>query len=104
MRLSGDQVKHFIQVLRDALPSTNFALYLFGSRVDDDLKGGDIDLALKVPTQDLQNTQDQIYRILAAFKQNPVVGDRRIDLKVFDDLMLETDPFIKVISSKWIEL
>lgn len=44
MRIKNDMIDFFKQEIKKYLP--NFKLYLFGSRVDDEKKGGDIDLLL----------------------------------------------------------
>jgi predicted nucleotidyltransferase len=55
-------------------------IYLFGSRVDDTKKGGDIDLFLEVP--DKADLFRKKIKFLARLKKE--LGDRRVDV-VFDE-------------------
>ena len=65
----------FLEVFEDG------EIYLFGSRVDDSLKGGDIDLYIKVKAkQDLLNKKIQF---LAKLKEK--IGDQKIDVVVSKD-------------------
>ncbi len=50
-------------------------IYLFGSRVNDDLKGGDIDLYIKINYK--PDLTDDI-KFLVKLKK--IIGDRKIDL------------------------
>lgn len=74
MRLS----KHYIDVIKK-----NFTLFfdkgdifLFGSRVDDSKKGGDIDLYLAV--DDHQNLFEKKIKFLSRIKRE--LGDQKIDV------------------------
>jgi len=55
-------------------------IYLFGSRVDDTKKGGDIDLYLVLEKEDLNNIDlfDKKIKFLAKVKR--VIGDQKIDI------------------------
>ena len=44
MRLSPEQVHDLHSVLKSEINNIPYKLYLYGSRIDDSLKGGDIDL------------------------------------------------------------
>lgn len=71
-------------------------LYLFGSRVDDSKRGGDIDLLVvskKLTKKDLR------YLRLAFFK---VFGEQKLDILLDDGTF--TDPFHKMILQKAIKL
>lgn len=70
MRLSDIEVMGIINGIDPFITTRPADLRLYGSRVDDTKKGGDIDLMLKN------------------------IGDRKIDLLIFDTLSLESDPFI----------
>ena len=52
-------------------------IYLFGSRVDDNLKGGDIDLYIKLSYK--PNLTDDV-KFLAKLKR--IIGERKIDLVI----------------------
>ena len=55
-------------------------VFLFGSRVDDDIKGGDIDLFISTNEMDLLTLETKI-QFLAELKTQ--IGDQKIDV-VFD--------------------
>ena len=79
MRLSPDQV----QAIRDAASSTfgdGVAVWLFGSRVDDAKKGGDIDLLVcPAPVASDQPFAKKI-RMLTLLEC--MLGERKIDLVI----------------------
>ena len=68
-------------------------IYLFGSRVDDTKRGGDIDLYLKVKNH--FNLFGRKLKFLASIKRE--IGDRRIDV-VFNK---DKNRLIEKEASKW---
>ncbi len=59
----------------------NVVIYLFGSRTDDSIKGGDIDLYIQLSTeQDTKNLVFQKARFLG--KLDLLLGEQKIDLVV----------------------
>ena len=94
MRLTQKEVTLLKEKL--ATLSKEAKLYLFGSRVDDTKRGGDIDLLVvskKLTKRDLR------YLRLAFFK---VFGEQKIDILLDDGTF--ANPFHKIISQKAIEL
>lgn len=95
MRLENFEI---IQIKKsiEQFVKNSYILYLFGSRVDDNKKGGDIDLLLV-----LDNNNDKIllsnekYKILAEIKFN--IGEQKIDLVIAKEDELFTDPFLREI-------
>jgi len=80
MRLSSRQVS----LIKDAVASTVDSvakIILFGSRVDDEAKGGDIDLYIEL-TEIQQNRAALASRIAAILQIG--LGDRRIDIVLVD--------------------
>ena len=77
MRLTPHQhqaiKKHFLNIFKEG------DIYLFGSRVDDTKRGGDIDLYIVV--SNLENLMAKKIAFLAALKRD--IGDQKIDV-VFD--------------------
>jgi predicted nucleotidyltransferase len=65
--------KHFLEVFKEG------EIYLFGSRVDDTKRGGDIDLYLVVPN--LKGLAIKRVEFLVALKRD--IGEQKIDV-VFD--------------------
>lgn len=68
-------------------------IYLFGSRVDDTKRGGDIDLYLKV--KDKTNLFERKLKFLSSIKKE--IGERRIDI-VFNK---DENRLIEKEAKKW---
>jgi hypothetical protein len=77
MRLSPDQI-HAIKTTAQDVLGDEAQVLLFGSRVDDSRKGGDIDLYIQGLQLDLQAQQQAKARFLAKLKQ--AIGEQRIDV------------------------
>lgn len=77
MRLTPDQVQAIKTTAHDVL-GEGVQVRLFGSRVDDNRKGGDIDLYIQGLQLDLQAQQLAKARFLARLKQS--IGEQRIDV------------------------
>jgi predicted nucleotidyltransferase len=73
----------------------NACVYLFGSRVDDTKKGGDIDLL--VMSNSLNSEDKRTIRI----KLNEVLGEQKIDIVLAVD---DSDPFVKLALETGIKL
>jgi predicted nucleotidyltransferase len=69
-----------VQVIKDAFLDVfgNGELYLFGSRLDDARKGGDIDLYIATDNRD--RLGEKRIEFLTQIKQH--IGDQRIDLVI----------------------
>ena len=76
MRLDPDQAAFFKTAVRSFLPDAQ--VYLFGSRAQDDLRGGDIDL-LVTGHRELSGQEKRDIKI--AFYRR--FGERRIDIVSF---------------------
>lgn len=85
MRLHESERQAIIQSIRSADPDA--AVYLFGSRVDDSAKGGDIDLLVLSKKINLMTK----LTILAQLHQQ--LGPQKIDLAVYEDL---SKPFARL--------
>lgn len=75
MRLTPDQIDAILRCARDTL-GPDPQVWLFGSRVDDTKKGGDIDLYAVV--DDAVDLWDAEVRFSAALWK--ALGDRKIDI------------------------
>lgn len=75
MRLSLHEIKSIVR-LKDKFFGEQSRIYLFGSRVDDDQKGGDIDLYIKPDSFD--TTLEKKIKFLARLKAE--IGEQKIDL------------------------
>jgi uncharacterized protein len=77
MRLSQEHVRAIARCTREAF-GDKAVVRLFGSRIDDSKRGGDIDLHLEIP--DLPDW----YEAKSAFQYGPYreFGDRKIDIVI----------------------
>jgi predicted nucleotidyltransferase len=81
MRLSTTEIAIIKQVVTSHLGNEGVQVILFGSRVDDDAKGGDIDLLI-------ETSAAQVSRVSTANKiaanLQVQLGDQRIDVLLVD--------------------
>lgn len=75
MRLSLFEIEAIIKI-KNELFTESTKIYLFGSRVDDDQKGGDIDLF--IDEEDIENKFEK--KIAFISRLNAVIGEQKIDL------------------------
>lgn len=96
MRLSPKEIAGLIEATMHFLNHYSGELRLFGSRTDDNLKGGDIDLLLLVNNIEIKNKLQQQKHLLLA-KMKEFIGEQKIDLKIaqFDDI--KNDSFLELI-------
>ncbi len=103
MRLTPDEVKTIVTVIQ-AAATHPVEIFLYGSRTDDQKKGGDIDLLVMTSQDEILSLTQKQLTILNRIKKNPSVGDRRIDLHFATVEMLATDPFLKQVFPTAIKL
>ena len=94
MRLKDEEIK----VLKDKLfsLSSKAKIYLFGSRVDDTKKGGDIDLLIisdELSKKDIRSLRLEFFKYF---------DEQKLDI-ILDDGTLK-DPFTKYIFQKAVQL
>jgi predicted nucleotidyltransferase len=75
MRLTPDEIEVIRRAVRQIF-GENARVRVFGSRVRDDLKGGDVDLFVEVESGDASIANEQRLRDLIA----PTLDDVRIDI------------------------
>ncbi|EHQ52306.1 DNA polymerase III subunit beta [Ectothiorhodospira sp. PHS-1] len=80
MRLSSEQVDIITQTARDIFGS-DARVWLFGSRVDDARRGGDIDLLIQCPSPQ-EDRERKSLRLVARLQM--AMGDQPIDVLVLD--------------------
>lgn len=92
MRLSEKEQQVISSATAAFLADEPATLYLYGSRVHDDLKGGDIDIVL-VPRSSAvaAHLRRNRHRLLSRLKQE--LGERRIDLSIAAESELQDEPF-----------
>jgi hypothetical protein len=91
-------------VIKAHLRDIPYTLYLYGSRVHDHLKGGDIDLLLVTNEAGVSLFRKVHLDLLVQLKKQPTIGQRKIDFKVARSEDLARDPFLKAISQSMVEL
>lgn len=89
MRITETERHTLVSVIKSVDPDAE--VYLFGSRARDDLKGGDIDLFVLSEVIDFSKKLD----ILVAIKR--VLGERKIDLRIFRRADAGEDPFYQAV-------
>jgi hypothetical protein len=96
MRLTNLQVTDIIRALDPFIEGNKATLRLYGSRLDDKRKGGDIDLLLlSEQTEFIQTLLTNKHVVLSAIKKN--IGDQKIDLLIADNSAVGEDPFLQII-------
>lgn len=102
MRLKPSEVQKIHQVFKEHLAEKKYQIYLFGSRVDDSKKGGDIDLLLMCTPQDYNAIWDKKFIIKSYLEF--ALDDQRVDLTLATVEKMQSDIFLKSIASSMIEL
>lgn len=104
MRLDPKQVLDLADAIHTHFKNEKFELYLYGSRTDDSLKGGDIDLLILTEEKGVKLFEEKELDILVEMKSKSSIGQRRIDLKAATLEDLRTNAFLKVIWPSCIKL
>jgi len=86
MRLKDSEKVRIKKVVLEFDPDSR--VFLFGSRVDDGKKGGDIDLIV------ITNRNSFLDRVYLTIKLKETLGDQKIDLVLTDG---KADPFVDMI-------
>lgn len=103
MRLSRQEIEGICGAFEEfAVPGCR--LYLYGSRADDTLKGGDIDLHFEVPKLKIEEAKDNYLDFLVNIKGN--IGEQKIDLYISspdidDDVFLNQIRQQQVLLKRW---
>ncbi|MBF0298444.1 MAG: nucleotidyltransferase domain-containing protein [Oligoflexia bacterium] len=98
MRLTKFEVNAIINAITYVTKEIKINIYLYGSRLNDNLKGGDIDLLVEVDsTNDYDFLSLEKYTMLAKIKQEKAIGDQKVDLSIVQSCKLKTDPFFSTI-------
>ena len=95
MRVSQQQLSYVKKLCEEVAPESK--LYLFGSRLDDKQKGGDIDLMIL--TKDKLSIKNKAYIRYGFFEQH---GEQKLDLVNFT--YDEEDPFKNLVLMQGVEI
>lgn len=98
MRIEAFEINAIKQAIFQHVSSSMCNIFLFGSRVDDNKKGGDIDI-LVVLKKDALITRDeaQKYKLEMLVDIKTAIGDQKIDLVIAEEKELTVDPFLREI-------
>jgi predicted nucleotidyltransferase len=99
MRLTQNQIDTITQLAKEYF-GLSAKVYLFGSRVDNTKRGGDIDILIKSSNKSLLTLKNKML-FLVNLKLR--LGDRQIDV-VFDKKDTNNNHFLKSIKKQCIEL
>lgn len=97
MRVSPLEKKVFTKVIAKYLqPGQSAELRLYGSRIDENKKGGDFDLLLLLDDKKSAHELSlKLHHILAEIKRD--LGDQGIDLKIIEKNSINDDPFLFLV-------
>lgn len=104
MRITELQITQIHEAVKKFFGTTEYKLFLYGSRVHDHLKGGDIDLLIKTTDEGVNLFKEIHLDLLVELKKKPDIGQRRIDLKAATSGDFLIDPFLKTIQHELVEL
>ena len=76
-------------------------MFLFGSRVDDHKRGGDIDLLV---VSDLRQNDREAAKLMAVTKSQMALGEQKIDMIVTNDPARDVRPVVREALQHGIEL
>ena len=93
LRLS-EHDKQAIRSVCAEIAGTDARVQLFGSRVRDDLRGGDIDLWIDLP---VTNPDKFGLSVRLGTQLQWLIGERKIDILVIDDLQFAETPIAVVL-------
>ena len=93
MRLTDDQRQSVLDAIHVADPAAQ--VWLYGSRVHDDARGGDIDLLVLSPRIGLREKLDVLARL------HRLLGEQKIDLTVAPD---DSRPFVRLALAQGLKL
>lgn len=96
MRLASNQIVALTSSLAPFLQNQTGELRLYGSRTNDSLKGGDIDLLLIIEdAATVNHLREMKHYLLSAIKKQ--LGEQKIDLCISTKDEIERDSFLKMI-------
>lgn len=98
MRLTENQI-NAIRSTAQLIFGDFVEVFLFGSRIEDDLKGGDIDLLIHAEEKSMNIRNKALF--LVALKKK--IGDQKIDV-VFDKNNKQESAFLSTIKQSCISL
>lgn len=102
MRLSPKEKKAIIESFDLIFHDLNFELFLFGSRTDDNKKGGDIDLLVVVQSEFKSHFIANKTKVLLKIFES--IDEQKIDITVATPSELLSDTFLNSISTEKLDV
>jgi hypothetical protein len=100
MRISEKSVTTVRNAVHSVFPAHS-KVFLFGSRVYDHKRGGDIDLLV---VSDMQRNDMEAAKIMAVAKIQLILGEQKIDMIVTNDPAQDSRPVVREAIQHGIEL
>ncbi len=95
MRLSAKEVQAILNSTSSFINHSKFEMRLYGSRLDDNAKGGDIDLLLILEDNLVDDIKWVKHMLLVELKN--AIGDQRIDLTITSQERIQASAFLSMI-------
>ncbi len=95
MRLKQTEIQAITQAVQAHLNGASAHLYLFGSRLDDAKRGGDIDLLIVCESQIANLLRDRKSAISRSIQDS--IGEQRIDITIATQEEISRDAFLRSI-------
>lgn len=102
MRISQKEVSKIRNILSEFQLLPDCKVFLFGSRLYDYKKGGDIDLIMLCPESSYKNILGLKFKIKSELEF--ALDDQRVDLTVATESLLNSDPFLLSVRDELKEL
>lgn len=102
MRITPNEVSKIKNILMEFQLLPSCKVFLFGSRLYDHKKGGDIDLILLCPESSYKSILDLKFRIKSVLEF--ALDEQRVDLTITTESILNTDPFLLSVKDELKEL
>lgn len=92
MRISPNEISKIKNVLTEFQLLPSCKIFLFGSRLYDYKKGGDIDLIFLCPESSYKNILEMKFRIKSELEF--ALDEQRVDITIATESLLNSDPFL----------
>lgn len=100
MRLSQQEVQSILRNVQKNMGTIPSSIYLFGSRLSDSKRGGDIDLVILVLSE--HYSESILKKLNLKFDLELAMGDQRVDITIATKEKILEDPFLASITDEWI--
>jgi hypothetical protein len=102
MRLNRKEIADLHKILVMYNLVSECKLYLFGSRLDDSKKGGDVDLLLLCSETNYKKIQE--IKFMLKSEMEFALGEQRVDLTLATPERLHSDLFLQSIRDQFVEI